>query len=293
MDWLSKILSWFEKDQSAFAELSVRRITLEDHPENIAVFQAASLYEACLKADEAMRQDGIQGAVWIRQDDKPFSDDRLAALSRLREKTDDPLLGTANMKRMNGINVKTLVKNDDHGASHLEFEKLEGVDPAEILEAQRLDDLSDLSRAFGECSLSSRYELLERIDPHYDHYQQFPEMQPEDGKMFLGRRARILVARHQPSVIVYNTRGQNPAYDVGGIILGSGREKLKEAWQPAIGDYIFTCDLTWGQTKALAHSSPEFTTEAEEDCRILDVYDVSEGREMSALSSSLPVTDPV
>ncbi len=291
MDWLSKVLSWFEEEKSAFSELPIRRITLEDHPENIAVFEATSLYEACLKADAAMRQEGIQGAVWIKQDERPFSDNRLAALARLRQKSDDPLLGTANMKRMNGINVKTLVKTDNQGGSHLEFEKLEGVDPAEILEAERLDDLSNLSRAFGECSLSSRYELLEKVDPHYDHYQQFPEVQAEEDKMFLGRRARILVARHQPSVIVYNTRGQNPAYDVGGVILGRGREKLKEAWQPAIGDYIFTCDLTWGQSKALAHSSPEFSCEAEEDCRILDVYDVNQGRDISVLEA-LPEKDP-
>lgn len=277
MDWVEKISAWFETAPRDIAQLPVRRITLANHPPNIAVFEAASLHEACIKADAAMRQKGVQGAVWVRNQTEPFAENRMSALTKLREQTQNPALDKIKMKNMNGVNIKTVMTPDEEGRTSARFDKISGASPQEILEPERLSDLDQLSRAFGKCSLSSRYELMEVTDPHYDHYERFAVKDGQDDKMFMGRMVRILVARHQDSVVVYNTDGKNPECDVGGQIMGKGQDRLKEAWQPAVGDYIFSCDLTWGLQKALPHSSPEFRSEDEQDCRILDVYDVGEG----------------
>lgn len=281
MDWIEKISAWFQRNPHEISQLPIRRITLLDHPENIAVFKASSLREACLKADVAMRKKGIQGAVWVRNESGSFGVNRMAALTKLREQSEDAALSSVVMKNMNGVNIKTVMETDAEGRQTPRFEKIARAAPEAILESERLSDLDQLSKAFGECSLSSRYELLEVIDPHYDHYSRFAVKEPQEDKIFMGRMVRILVARHQPSVIVYNTEGKNPECDIGGQILGKGQNRLKEAWQPAVGDYIFTCDLTWGLQKALPHSSPEFRSENEEDCRILDVYDVGEGLDVA------------
>lgn len=278
MDWLSKILSWFYEEKSALSELPIRRITLQEHPENIAVFEAASLYEACLKADAAMRQEGIQGAVWIRNETQPFLSDRLAAVRKLREQSGSSAFDNRAMRSTNGINLKTELVPGPDGQLIPHFENFRGIEAEDVIEPQRLSDLQELSRVFGGCALSSRYDMTETTDPHYDHYMRFAMMEAQDDKMFQGRKVRLLVSRHQPSVVVYKAKGENPPCEEGGYIRGSGRSKLQEAWQPDVGDYIFTCDLTWGLEKALPHSSPEFSCEAEEDCRILDVYDLTEGR---------------
>ena len=291
MDWLSKILSWFEEDKSTLSELLIHRITLEDHPDNIVAFEAASLYEACLKADQAMRQDSIQGAVWIRNEQEPFLNDRLSAVRKLREQSGSSAFDNRAMRSTNGINLKTELVPGPDGRLVPHFENFREIEAEDVIEPQRLSDLQELSRVFGGCALSSRYEMTETTDPHYDHYMRFAKMEAQEDKMFQGRMVRLLVARHQPSVVVYNTKGENPPCEQGGYIRGAGRGKLQEAWQPGVGDYIFTCDLTWGLEKALPHSSPEFSCESEEDCRILDVYDVSEGRERSVVTTP-PEAEP-
>lgn len=287
MDWVEKISAWFQTAPREIAQLPVRRITLDQHPPNIAVFEASSLHEACLKADAAMRQKGVQGAVWVRNESGPLGGDRMAVLTRLREHTADPALGKAKMRNMNGVNIKTLMLPDEEGVRAARFEQITDANPQEILEPLRLSDLDQLSRAFGKCSLSSRYELREVVDPHYDHYERFGVKDAEEDKIFMGRTVRILVARHQPSVVVYDTDGKNPECEIGGQIMGKGQDRLKEAWQPAVGDYIFTCALTWGLQKALPHSSPDFQSEQEEDCRILDVYDVGEGFEIARIEQAV------
>ncbi|MBK9585536.1 MAG: hypothetical protein KA099_02770 [Alphaproteobacteria bacterium] len=294
-----KILRWFQSGEpSPFSKLEVQALTLENHPDNIATFEALSLYEACLKADQAFRQEGIQGAVWVRNEQQPFLSNRLGVIQRLRDLSADPEFGASAMRRMNGMNVKTNLFTNDSGELVPAFEhSADGLpqglvfDPQEVLEPQRLQELAELSQLFGRCALSSRYEMNEHIDPHYDHWTLFPGTAPLDDRLFQGHDVRILIARHQPSVMVYRAPEERPIYDRGGVIPGQEKDKLKEVWQPATGDYIFTCDLTWGVGKALAHSSPDFSCESEEDCRILDVYDVGEGREISAFTTP-PEAEP-
>ncbi|MCB1681100.1 MAG: hypothetical protein H6858_05890 [Rhodospirillales bacterium] len=278
MVWISKVLSWFQEEQSAFLQLPIRRITLSDHPDNIAVFEAVSLFEACLKADAAMRLDGIQGAVWVRNEAKPFLEDKLAAIRKLREQSQIAAFDHQAMQATNGINLKTTLVAGDNGEPLPHFENVQGLAAEDVIEPQRLSDLLQLSRVFGTCSLSSRYEMLETTDPHYDHYSRFAMRDSQEDRFFLGRMVRILVSRDQPSIVVYDTKGGNPPCEEGGYIRGNGQEALKAAWQPSVGDYLFSCDLTWGTEKALPHSSPEFSCEREEDCRVLDVFDVSDGQ---------------
>ena len=196
----------------------------------------------------------------------------------LREKSGSSAFDSHAMQSTNGINLKTELIPGENGELVAHFETFRGIEASDVIEPQRLSDLHELSRAFGNCALSSRYEMTETIDPHYDHYTRFAQMEGQDDKMFLGRMVRLLVSRHQESVIVYNTQGHNPSCEEGGYIRGRDREELREAWQPAVGDYLFSCDLTWGTEKALPHSSPPFSCDQEEECRILDVYDLSEGR---------------
>lgn len=286
--FISGLVSLFN---SSDKEPNTHIITLENHPSNIVTFTAASIKEACLKADAAMRLEGIQGAVWIRGQSEAFLEDNLAPLKILRKRVSGPFFDENMLRSTNGVNLKTKIIIDEQGQKTPIFESFRGIEAKEVIEPQRLLELNQLSEVFGECSLSSRYEMKETIDPHYDHWNNFPMQEAVEDKLFLGRTVRILVSRFQPATLIYNTKGENPSYERGGYIIGRQRDNLKETWQPAVGDYLFTCSLSWGAKKALAHSSPDFECSNEEECRILDVYDVSNGHNMEQLRSEFANLD--
>ena len=55
----------------------MRIITPESHPSNIAVFTAASFYDALGHADDANARPGIQASLWFRQPAPPALDSEI------------------------------------------------------------------------------------------------------------------------------------------------------------------------------------------------------------------------
>lgn len=293
MGWEEKILSWFQKDESAFSNLEIQPLSLGDHPENIVVFEAVSLYEACLKADRALRQEGIQGAVWARNEQAPFLEDPLAALKATREKSGSYAFDSSSMRSAMGLSLQTdMIRNPD-GTYTPRFDSFRNVNAEDVIEPQRLADLHQLTKIFGVNTLNVRYQMAEKIDPHYDYFTDSAPMGGEEDKFFMGRPMRILVSRNQPSVILYNTQGETAEPNRSGNIRGAERNALKEAWQPAVGDYVFLCNYTWGMDKVLPHSPPHFSCEREEDARVIDVYDSKDGLELPEFAKlGTPETEP-
>ena len=288
MAWHQKLLSLFLSGESAFAGLQVQALTLDNHPDNITTFEAVSLYDACLKADEALRVHGVQGAVWIRNEQEPFLPDPMALIKRLREKTGSLVVDGTMMRSRTGFITQTdMVKGED-GSYSARFDTYNPLAAEEVVDPQRLGELTQLTRLFDVSTLSTRYQMEETVDPHYDYYVPGDPEPIQEEKLFLGRPMRILVSRHQPSSILYNTQGEPPYGIRSGNIRRHHRDVLKEAWQPAVGDYIFQCNWTWGIEKALPHSPPEFSCEAEDDCRVLDIYDVKDGRNLSEIEAAGP-----
>lgn len=170
MGWEEKILSWFQKDESAFSNLEIQPLSLGDHPENIVVFEAVSLYEACLKADRALRQEGIQGAVWARNEQAPFLEDPLAALKATREKSGSYAFDSSSMRSAMGLSLQTdMIRNPD-GTYTPRFDSFRNVNAEDVIEPQRLADLHQLTKIFGVNTLNVRYQMAEKIDPHYDYF---------------------------------------------------------------------------------------------------------------------------
>ncbi|MCB1590889.1 MAG: hypothetical protein KDI90_00420 [Alphaproteobacteria bacterium] len=293
MGWKERLLKWFEADESAFSRLQSRTITLDDHPDNVAVFEAVSLTEACLKADAAMRRPEIQGAIWVRNEREPFLKERMGAVTNLREKAETQVFDGEYLRKPNGVSLQTDMIRQKDGAYKPKFESYSKVTAEEIIEPERLAELKELSTLFAATTLNCRYQMTEHIDPHYDYFTNDPLADIQEDRLFLGRPLRILVSRHQATTIIYNTLGEYPESLRGGNIRGRWREKLAEAWQPAVGDYVFQCNLRWGNDKALPHSPPEFSTEDEADCRIIDIYDVSEGQDLSGIQPEDISTEPV
>lgn len=292
MSWEEKILSWFRTGGSAFSKLEVQPLSLGSHPENIVTFEAVSLCEACLKADQALRQDGIQGAVWVRNEEQPFLSDRMAALNTVRKKS-GRAFDSSTIRSVMGLGLQTDMIRDENGNYAPRFDSFKGIRAEDVMEPQRLDDLRQLTKAFEVSMLNVRYQMNEHLDPHYDYYTDSVPMVGEVDRIFGSRPMRILVSRHQPSVILYDTHGEIAKPNGSGNIRGTAQNALKEAWQPAVGDYVFLCNYTWGMEKVLPHSPPNFSCTDEQDARILDVYDVKDGRRLDEIGqAAIPETEP-
>ncbi len=283
MGWRENLLSMFQTGKSAFADIDVQALNLENHPDNIATFEAVTLYEACLKADQALRQEGIQGAVWVRNEQEPFLQDRMAALNAVRQKSGSFAFDGSTMRSVMGLSLQTDMRKGDDGLYRPRFDSYQGLKAEEVIDPKRIMELQDLTKLFGVSTLNIRYQMKEHIDPHYDYYTDSAPMDGDENRVFMGRPMRILASRHQPSTIVYDTHGEIAQPNRSGNITGADRNALKEAWQPAVGDYVFLCNYTWGMEKVLPHSPPEFACTNEQDARVLDVYDVKDGRRLDEI----------
>lgn len=268
------------REKTVFQCPEPRLITLENYPENVIPFTASNIKEACLKADAAMRQDGIQGAVWIKGAPVQVID-FISPVNKLREKVGNiGYLHDSSMREMNGINLKAkIMEAKDTGEPICVLQDFELIPAEEILRSEIVDGLKMLADIFERCSLSSRFQLSQELEPHFDGSGHFPYIKPQEDNLFMGRQMRIISPANIATTIIFNTKGDVPRYknDPSGNILQRDLSKLQEAWSIGFGDYLFSCNLSWGKEKALPHSPEAFHLEDGVDCREVDVFNVRGG----------------
>lgn len=257
----------------------MRIVSLNNHPDNIVVFKAATMSEAIITADEALRQNGIQGVVWEKSA-VPI-DTEFEGLLRKAYKL--AVVGKDNTKSAIidtsiGIgNAQTTIKleQEDKLKPKFGFIQREGVenkkhDASLYLEAVRTDNMKAFANRFPSVQLCIRHEKRSLFNPHYDGGKD--DLDPiDENKIFGGRSIRILSGRHQKGTLIYDLKGETLKRKFS--LSGEGKLILPDAWEVGKGNYLFFGGNSWGKDKALLHSSPEFTANNDEDARVLDVYD--------------------
>lgn len=248
-------------------ESALRKITLTDHPTNIAVFEASDMYEAIDKADEAFSRPGIQGMVWaskpvpvkpetelrfgIKLLPEPFknwaeglNEIVIHATSRgnnrpnlTLEMPPTAICPETELEKMHRANLLTLERKLRHKTT---------------LDKTRCTNLFALSDMFGSATLNVRRQRTgEGIkDGHYDGCGRY---KPDHTARFSGIPMRLLCTREKQGTLVKD-------------------ETTQEWWQVETGHSIF---IPQGNTmnKAVWHAEPEFKLQKETFPRIVDVYD--------------------
>jgi hypothetical protein len=255
----------------------MQTISLTEHPKNITVFEAAHMDEAVLKADDALKNDGIQGVVWFEKP-APMTPEKevllkTAYIAAMRTVRNDV---STEAQRLRAV----LLENDQREGKtgKLSFSPYEGEqNAAEHLDASRLKTITALSAHFPHTRLTVKYEKRVPFYPHYDRSGTIEPTKIDKTKLFGGRCIRILTTREGEGTLAYDLEGR--VLKKGFKWQGFGKVDLPTPWQLAAGSFMFLPGCDWGRDKALLHSSPSHNEDESvaptQPTRILDVYDCS------------------
>jgi hypothetical protein len=254
-------------------------ISADNHPANITVFQARDIEEACRKADEAINQDGIQGAVWqktpaqIEEITKKHS-----AYGHLQTKP-------ANVKHwFTGLAFGILIRhygnflyrsfdNDDDVIFKLSRDFMI---PSKHFEPSIAREILQLAHMFTTLTVDRRIRPISNpyVEAHYDG-DPGPYSEKDKDLLFNGNDVRILAPRQKDGTYVFDTDGKKGPYmcpqrDDGRSTNLELISKL-QPWAIAPGQYLFMHGL-YRRDKALLHDRPTYEATKEEP-RIIDVFD--------------------
>jgi hypothetical protein len=248
----------------------MRTVTPLNHPKNVVVFTAASLSEAIPLADAAMRQDGIQGAVWFSKPcDIDFEKEVLLRRAFRR--------GTRGWRNESGMVSDSIGKTAAEVTIRLTAKqrfkfgyRRNTANARRCLDKTRIENMLALQTIFHSVKLGVRHEVKTKINPHFDSKE--AEMEVTDTtRLFFGRRLRVLNSRAGAGTLVYDLDGKPLRQKAG--TLSEPEYHLPEAWQVGVGSYLFLGGDDWGRDKSILHTSPDFVANDELYPRVLDVYD--------------------
>lgn len=239
------------------------RLLSENHlPPNIKAFYAATLSDALLEADEALRSPNIQGAIWLNSD---FD----GASRQPRHFYTDLDVNIEGTTRAASAKV-----ND---ASNINF-SFEGA-PFADTELSRVILAKGLLETPKEIRLNSslRFILEEEAYPHTDSHKQTGTA--NDSMLFGNMPIRIVQCFHGTGTLVYDpneTTSQAINMAFGNVKAKNVQERfdgLGAPWEVANGDALFVTTRVWGIEKALIHSAPEKRKTGLADARIIKKLD--------------------
>lgn len=220
----------------------MRKITLTNHPSNIAVFNADGMDKAIIMASDAIDQAPIRGAVWLSNH---------TSINWQLEKA-------LRDSRPFGAFLQASRPKREIGTSSLSWDGKVSVSP-DLIDDVRLSNLLILNRTFNKVALHLAHERSGETNPHYDRIGINGE--DRESPLFSGMALRIICARTRQGTLVYDKTEE-----------AKSGQPFPDPWQVPRGAHLFFVPNS-SLGKVLWHSKPDFLSLPLQRPRVLDVYD--------------------
>ena len=229
----------------------MRKISLTNYPDNVAVLDADSMFEAALKASDEMKSPDIQAALWLRKENgyNSLRDKRLKKHfgTVIKSRTGNPVNTSVAVNLNTNTNPNNDIRIGKAGGQSISFQ---------TYDFTRSKAIRDLGKIFSLVRLTIRYQSECIRSPHVD-CSTADITEVDDQKLFGGRRIRILDSRRASGTYLFERD------DI----------EMKNPWETPLHSPLFIGGGDWGKGRGLLHSEPNFLAGAVSGQRVVDVYD--------------------
>lgn len=231
----------------------MRPFSLKHHPDNVAVFNASSMIDALLLADNAHRK-GAHAGIWVNPKEameSPYKNDKAIEEQASRHTELAP-----HLQRSREL-AKQFSKQSYKMRAH-------GLDAK--IEQRRFAGLMSLRIVFREVVPEGRVQSFADYAPHLDP-DPAPDIPAQPENLFQGKHVKILCIQHGDGMLGFDERDRKRFETMGS-------DEFTRAVHPKW--YMNPGDIAFFQGRFL-HSAAKFQLRDDQVPRVADIQDCSRG----------------